>query len=118
MSAQHTPGPWSIFDLHDETRLNVRGPNEEFVADCADGFYSDETDDWVMAVESLPNARLISAAPDLLEALSEAIDALDASRGIEAYPDFQAWEAKARAAIAKATGTSSEDRSLHGEGGR
>lgn len=69
MSAEYTPGPWAIFDLHDETRLNVRGPNEEFVADCADGFYSDETDGWVMAVESLPNARLIAAAPDLVEAL-------------------------------------------------
>jgi hypothetical protein len=65
----HTPGPWSIFDHHDATRINVRGPNEEFVADCADGFYSDETDDWVMADESLPNARLIAAAPNLLAAL-------------------------------------------------
>jgi hypothetical protein len=95
----HTPGPWSIFDHHDATRINVRGPNEEFVADCADGFYSDETDDWVMADESLPNARLIAAAPDLLEALE----------GLEAYlrqtPHHNAPEAAAaRAAIRKAKG--------------
>lgn len=37
----HTP-----FEHHDATRINVRGPSEEFIADCA-------------------------AAPDLLEALEE-----------------------------------------------
>ena len=73
MNALHTPGPWAIFDLHDETRINVRGPHEEFVADCGDGFYSDETDDWVMAEESLPNARLIAAAPELLDALKRCL---------------------------------------------
>jgi hypothetical protein len=95
----HTPGPWSIFDHHDATRINVRGPNEEFVADCADGFYSDETDDWVMADESLPNARLIAAAPDLLEAL-EAILAEDNPTLATMNERLEA----ARAAIRKAKG--------------
>ena len=103
----HTPGPWSIFDQHDATRINIRGPNEEFVADCADGFYSDETDDWVMADESLPNAAFIVRACNnhdaLLEALKQAVewDGCD-SEGVDAV-----WLEQARAAIAAATGAGS-----------
>lgn len=99
-TAEHTPGPWEIFDLHDETRLNVRGPNEEFVADCADGFYSDEAGEWVMAHESYPNALLITAAPDFLAAailLMQAADEGDADKSMDAHDAL-------RAAIAKATG--------------
>lgn len=50
------------------------------------------------------NARLIAAAPTLLEALEECILALDVSRSGGEYPDFVAWEAKARAAISLARG--------------
>lgn len=49
-------------------------------------------------------ARLIAAAPDLFEALREVLGALDVSRNGGEYPPFDAWEAKARAAIARARG--------------
>lgn len=51
------------------------------------------------------NARLIAAAPDLYEALATVMVALKVVRedGNE-FPDFDAWEKAARAALAKATG--------------
>jgi hypothetical protein len=81
MSA-HTPGPWTIKEgmsgryylLHDA----------DAIADCQ---YHPE------------NARLMSAAPDLLAALREFMAASTAT-------DIRAAQSKARAAIAKAEGKS------------
>jgi len=47
---------------------------------------------------TVANARLIAAAPDLLAALEEAIAA-----GRDDWQEGSGWEKKARAAIAKAT---------------
>lgn len=107
--AKHTPGPWAIFDLGDETRINVRGPNEEFIADCADGFYNDNGD-WVMADDSLPNARLIAAAPDGLDAARMALALIeDMSRfvgqmSLRDYALFNEAPIALRRFIAKAEG--------------
>lgn len=89
MSLKCSPGPWEAVD-----RLTVRS---RFVAGDAD------SGGWLVA--SLPahasddDARLIAAAPDLLDALKDAVCALEVSG-----KDFWATE-KARAAIAKATGS-------------
>jgi NOL1/NOP2/fmu family ribosome biogenesis protein len=53
------------------------------------------------------NARLISAAPDLVEALEDAIGDYDAwvkDAHVTPNESLQAWTNKARAAIAKAKG--------------
>ena len=50
------------------------------------------------------DARLIAAAPDLLEALQEALDDWDDTHFDEEYPHRIEWADKARAAIAKARG--------------
>lgn len=47
------------------------------------------------------NARLISAAPDLLEALSEMVSMMDSG---EEHGTGSQWHTKAKAAIAKAKG--------------
>ena len=79
----HTPGPW-FFDI------DIRTEGGEIVA----------SGDWDGGVNaSLANQRLIAAAPDLLEALQGIMR--DLVRG----PDPFGTMAKARAAIAKATGT-------------
>ena len=64
MSAQHTRGPWPIKPTGDGKRIIVgeglvEGPNGYEVAEV----YSDDCD----RDEAMANARLIAAAPDLLE---------------------------------------------------
>lgn len=60
---KHTPGPWRWKWLGSASRL--LGPNEEWIHSdgSAGGEYSPDID-----VDG-PNARLIAASPDLLEAL-------------------------------------------------
>lgn len=91
----HTPGPWEvkattypIADTGDhDTQFDIRANGKAF-AYVHDG---DETAE--------ANARLIAAAPELLEALQElcSFDLLTQDK----------WD-KARAAIAKATGANHE----------
>ena len=67
MSARHTPGPWIAREWrHHSPTTIVREVNGEVVpiADC-DGVGSG----YLMDPETLANARLIAAAPELLEAL-------------------------------------------------
>lgn len=103
--ANHTPGPWCIIIDDDGNQLSGR----PMVAaapelDCAivhwDGFVQPY---WRSArgdKEIHANARLIAAAPDLLEVLEEAADPLS---GYLYGPVLD----RARVAIAKAKGTSS-----------
>ena len=82
--SKHTPGPW---------RVGGRGEylNQLNIEPCIGVAYGHD-------VELIANARLIAAAPDLLEALEALIeDQRDASLPVLA---------KARAAIAKAKGES------------
>ena len=89
-----TPGPW-VAALDHNLRPIVWGPGTWKVADCwhtPDG-------------GGMRNARLIAAAPELLEALELLMAEVEASGNAEAS-DFGWPEAVAasRAAIAKATG--------------
>lgn len=96
MSAAHTPGPWVVEDLPADPYIvyagGIHGNGERRqVCVTANGFFGCD--------ESIANARLISAAPELLEALRLCLHAVC----------LAGWEGdlsaeKARAAIAKATG--------------
>ncbi len=98
MSAKHTTGPWVIHpddDLHPEYSGHVMTRDGYAVADCILEWSSIEE------CEQIANARLIAAAPDLLEALRDCLRRIDDAD--ETYgPDHAVT--KARAAIAKATG--------------
>ena len=92
MSAQHTPGPW----LTD--RNNVHTGQIAIVHHCIGNDWIEIwSDKWaetgMCESEQEANARLIAAAPDLLEAL-EAMLTVGQPEGLTE---------KARAAIAKAT---------------
>jgi hypothetical protein len=96
MSTQHTPGPWEI-GAYESGQMAVDGANGEQVT----GFIAPA------------DARLIAAAPDLLEALKEARATLATALKSTA-PDWFVTEEdvkehlsikKMDAAIAKATGS-------------
>jgi hypothetical protein len=86
----HTPGPWLLAG-RTVYALNAEGVNR---------FSALVQDAHAPAYELNANAHLISAAPDLLEALEMAMEIGDqCSRGF-----LGKFQAKARAAIAKARG--------------
>jgi hypothetical protein len=101
MSTQHTPGPWTAVKLQDRETFNI----------FADGFVSatcqvsrmENSTRSTSGSETTANARLIAAAPDLLEALR-----VCASQSIGAdWTPEQALafiKQHARAVIAKVTG--------------
>jgi hypothetical protein len=107
---KHTPGPWSI---HKEPGsiwplVMAGGPAGRIVANinpesCPDK--SSAPSHVVMPANA--NARLISAAPELLESLGELVDAMgryecDVDGDVPAH--HGRMMARARAAIAKASG--------------
>lgn len=100
MEHKHTPGPWLAQDgnhfeadcvITTQDRLDTsKGPIAQLDTEFNEP----------VGAEQRANARLIAAAPDLLEAL---IDLLGAVEGVPCGP-----ENKCRAAIAKATGATYE----------
>lgn len=100
MMSKHTPGPWAMPDSG-QGRISKVGANGGWdgliaTADCGDYARSRE--------EGLANARLIAAAPNLLEALKTARSMLAICAGPIPSNDERDAIAWADAAIAKATG--------------
>ncbi len=90
--SKHTPGPWH----HTGREFNdVRDSDDELVA-VALHLRVGQPQRSVQEAEA--NARLIAAAPELLEALQQALEFVDGWKELS-------WCAPARAAIAKATGS-------------
>lgn len=105
--SKHTPGPWVV---NREKYAHIT--NTMFAGIVADICYVAGEEplfvctptDWIVtADERLPNARLIAAAPDLLEALQDVLAWID-EIGAEAKRRDTERLAPARAAIAKAEG--------------
>lgn len=99
METEHTPGPWFVNPLGLTAHQLAVGTDETFVANCGVGDGSPN--------EKAANARLIAAAPDLLEAFQRiaAIADKEPSNLHEAQVlRYSSWAFDiARAAIAKAT---------------
>lgn len=94
-AAKHTPGPWSVSEEWDGTSIKAGQFHvTHTIQSC--GFHSEEEDKAVTQA----NARLIAAAPELLEALRALAE--------EAFANMRGGRQDliddARAAIAKATG--------------
>jgi hypothetical protein len=94
---KHSPGPWFYSGKHDECEVRYVGlcEGERHTDNIATLYHAEGS-------EQEANAHLIAAAPEMLEALM----ALNDLRGAWSPPDdvIKAAWAKARAAIAKATG--------------
>ena len=89
MNTQYTPGPW---------RIGTPPPNGEQTIGALNGLMVAVATTGVEMEVTEANARLIAAAPELLEALQSVLENCLDSEGLCAA------HAKARAAIAKATG--------------
>jgi hypothetical protein len=85
-----TPGPWLVKTIHGDLKVIQKGSYEKL----APGMVSYRC---VTELENKHDAKLIAAAPELLEALQDALHAYD-KHGEHSEWDF------ARAAIAKALG--------------
>jgi len=84
---KHTPGPWRV-----DYATGIRGADEKVVAYVL----SDAS------IDPAPDARLIAAAPELLEALEMLLTVEPNYFSADAY-ERSLWE-NARETIAKATG--------------
>ena len=96
MNTQHTPGPWVVYDDSNDGKTNrieiaARGKTVARI------YHS-------VPEEDLLNARLIAAAPDLLEALQRLLaDIVEYQTINKLGGENNHWQVIARAVIAKAT---------------
>ena len=89
---KHTPGPWEWC----ETKTGLYGPDYPII---------DTDRDWGMFLHPTnleANARLISAAPELLESLEDFVSVMDTAPPMEFIARISRSAEQARAAIAKA----------------
>lgn len=88
----HTPGPWTQGKKYPAIILSNNENGNRFVATTC----RNSDDEYQPTEKELANARLIAAAPDLLEVLKEIVETLD--------DDCSEGFSKARVAIAEAEG--------------
>jgi hypothetical protein len=98
MSAQHTPGPWikNVVPTSAGSAITIQSADHRIAIIYVDGIRKGIDDELPRSIENRANARLIAAAPDLLEALQH----LMVAHGEQLDYAFQ----QAQDAIAKATG--------------
>jgi hypothetical protein len=111
--AEHTPGPWEIRQYTNYYGYSIDAEGRGCIAER----WYDLPQDQPYGNEIPANARLISAAPDLLEACKKAVRELNEIRARDGVP-YNQWGMKSSvtpehfssvvdecfAAIAKATG--------------
>ena len=104
---KHTPGPWVVRTI-DQSLATVETQDGRYIIGNAGQL---RADDWKTGhIERRANARLIAAAPELLEALQEMVagdaEAIEEAQalGVPFPEEMLATFKKARAAIARATG--------------
>lgn len=96
--SKHTPGPWRVTEGR---RIDSGRGYSTAIADV--WAHGEGADDAPSTGEAEANARLLAAAPDLLEACKEAVAVANMSDEDKPTLDDIDW-ARLRAAIAKAEG--------------
>lgn len=81
MEGKHTPGPW---EAEFGVAYNVRAPHGGIIAQISRQRGRFAAQGYIDSEESAANARLIAAAPDLLEACEKTLEMIDAHREITA----------------------------------
>jgi len=107
MSEQHTPGPWTVMDgVQDGGGIGI-GPE-------LDGWGGPHALVTFTGGESEANARLIAAAPDMLEALRAAerlTDYIRQHKGFLNEGDVDKWAGEVSPTLAAAIATATEEAS-------
>lgn len=106
---EHTKGPWMRHEDYPKVIVAVAEPTTSLLAlDMTDG----NEEDPIAIIASDADARLIAAAPELLEALEGLLAATESSEGVAAATvpceegcSMCTAQISARTAIAKARGT-------------
>ena len=93
MNTKHTPAPWTV---NPKAKTNIRHGNLT-IANCS------STHDGSREEEEIANAKLIAAAPELLEALEKIADGTEPCTEREAFIFIDIAKSIAREAIKKAT---------------
>jgi len=110
----HTPGPWQQGKAKDRLYDRILVPGKEGmytdIICYVNGLLPNIDEDEYLAYHpgaapqaGFANARLIAAAPDLLEACEKALN-LISNTGFNAHHKWDGFESMLRAAIAKAKG--------------
>lgn len=89
--SKHTPGPWSVVDVHYPSMKEIKGPSFNITVVICATYLSFED-----YLRRYADAHLISAAPELLDFAEEWLS--------RQGDDSNYMTEKARAAIAKARG--------------
>lgn len=101
MSAKHTPGPWHVGG---RDKCTVYDRFNQRLANSFEGVMATQRSD----SECHANARLIAAAPEMLEVLQTTLGnimSLGPAGALESVPmPYRVWADVVRAAISKATG--------------
>lgn len=98
--SKHTPGPWKAYGFM------ITGGDFRQVADCNMPVGTPGREEDATVDEDQANARLIAAAPALLESLRELLECMDDEVPVFVLenPKVDACLERARSAINKATG--------------
>lgn len=91
--AKHTPGPWTFNGGDDAPILHIYAPDDKHL------FHGDRS-----LAEQEANARLIAAAPEMLEALQAVADRCNGGIDSTDQETGETFRALISAAIAKAGG--------------
>ncbi|MCO6445003.1 MAG: hypothetical protein J5J04_13050 [Anaerolineae bacterium] len=110
--SKHTPGPWEVGKIsHRKQRVDINSPVPDPRLNYSrwDGLarvYGVNGQPLLGSKIMLANARLIAAAPELLEALTDLLGVTEevAKKYGLSYSELESYNAAARAAIRKATG--------------
>jgi hypothetical protein len=110
MTTQHTPGPWAFSQSaqYGDTRFYVaQGDGAPYTPHYSDvaTLIAETVNDERRSIQEA-NARLIAAAPDLLDALKKVMPFIDCIAAVtrEEIIEYEAAMKMADAAIKKATG--------------
>lgn len=103
---KHSPGPWTTDHVCFDARIPIRGGVTAYGRPYVIAHVNRPGSSY--SGQSEANARLIAAAPDLLEALTSmvVVYAMNNAEPVELRDTLRRQIAEASAAIAKATGAS------------